>query len=38
MFFMNMVYGLVIALVYDLLDKRYPTKSVMPASFAPTEE
>ena len=38
MFFMNMVYGLVIALVYDLLDKRYPTKTLMPAHFAATEE
>lgn len=34
---MNLVYGLVIGVVYDVLDKRYPTKTIMPAHFAANE-
>jgi hypothetical protein len=34
MLVLHLIYGLVLGVVFDLLDRRYPTQSVMPATFA----
>jgi hypothetical protein len=38
MLVLHLIYGLVLGVVFDLLDKRYPAKSILPESFAADTE